>query len=127
MIADRTVQQCLAEANQQPTIRAGSRGPAVVRWQRLLAAETRQAFPRPGVFDAVTVAATKGYQQRLRLVADGVVGPKTWTAAAVRACSRGRASAQAGLGDVLLFSAVDWKSAALGAVLGAAGVLFLRS
>ncbi len=88
MIADRYVQQCLAEANQ-PTIRLGATGAPVIRWQRLLTEATGQACPRLGTFDVVTATATRAYQRQLGVGADGVVGARTWQAAMMRHCKRG--------------------------------------
>jgi len=55
-----------------PTLRLGSTGEAVKRWQAIL------GIAQTGVFDAATQAATKKWQAKYGLVADGVVGAATW-------------------------------------------------
>lgn len=57
------------------TIKAGSKGPDVVAWQQIIGVKA------DGVFGSGTTAATKAYQTKHGLTADGVVGPKTWSAA----------------------------------------------
>lgn len=62
-----------------PTLRQGSRGPAVRRLQESL----RTAGHSVGVdgdFGARTGAALRAFQSQTGLVADGVVGPATWNA-----------------------------------------------
>jgi hypothetical protein len=56
------------------TLKAGSMGPDVEKWQQLLIAA---GFPVQvtGKFDAETVAATKAWQSAKGLVPDGIVGP----------------------------------------------------
>lgn len=58
-----------------PTIKQGATGQAVSVWQGVVGVKVT------GVFDAATVAATKQWQAAHGLTADGVVGPKSWTAA----------------------------------------------
>jgi len=55
------------------TIRRGSRGPDVVKWQTIVG-----ALPADGIFGPKTEAATRQYQSANKLVPDGVVGPATW-------------------------------------------------
>ncbi|RXF67672.1 N-acetylmuramidase domain-containing protein [Hansschlegelia zhihuaiae] len=60
----------------------GSRGSLVVIWQEiLLAAGLSFDGGADGVFGGATETATKSWQRAHGLVADGVVGPKTWGAA----------------------------------------------
>lgn len=61
------------------TLRLGSSGPDVLRWQRLL---TGAGFPTPetSAFDQPTDAQTKAWQTSRGLQADGVVGPASWEA-----------------------------------------------
>ena len=58
------------------TIRSGSTGKDVEAWQAII------GVPVTGTFDSATVAATKKWQKDHGLTADGIVGPKTWGAAA---------------------------------------------
>ena len=65
----------------RPTLRLGSRGPAVAELQRRLNA--KGATPRldvDGIFGPVTSAAVRRFQRSRGLVVDGIVGPKTWAA-----------------------------------------------
>ncbi|NUQ73207.1 MAG: peptidoglycan-binding protein [Polyangiaceae bacterium] len=57
------------------TLRMGSKGPEVVRLQRLL-----HVKPADGDFGPKTAAAVRAFQKSHGLVADGVVGPATWAA-----------------------------------------------
>lgn len=59
----------------RPTIRQGSRGEAVVQWQKII------GVTPDGNFGAGTHAATKQWQKDRGLTADGVVGSATWAAA----------------------------------------------
>ena len=54
------------------TIRLGSAGPDVSSWQKVL------GIAQTGTFDQATDTATRAYQQKHKLVVDGVVGPATW-------------------------------------------------
>lgn len=58
------------------TIKQGSTGPDVVAWQKIVGAS-----PADGKFGPGTAAATRAWQTKNGLTADGVVGPKTWSAA----------------------------------------------
>ena len=60
-----------------PTLRFGDSGNAVRVLQRLLSSN---GYPVriDGNFGAVTETAVKAFQSQQSLVADGVVGPKTW-------------------------------------------------
>jgi putative peptidoglycan binding protein len=55
-----------------PTIRKGSRGEAVAKWQRII------GVAPDGNFGSGTETATKTWQAAHGLTADGVVGPATW-------------------------------------------------
>lgn len=57
------------------TIRKGSIGPDVTRWQNII------HVTADGNFGPATEAATKAWQTQHKLVADGVVGPASWSAA----------------------------------------------
>ncbi len=66
-----------------PTLRAGSRGPAVTELQRLLSARGYNPGPIDGIFGNQTLAAVIAFQRNSNLVADGIVGVQTWTALGV--------------------------------------------
>lgn len=61
------------------TIRKGSTGADVLRWQGLLNAAGFVA-PHSGTFDDATETATRAWQGAKGLAADGVVGPASWEA-----------------------------------------------
>lgn len=61
----------------QPTIKNGSNGDSVKIWQRFLGPPT----VADGMFGAKTESATKTWQYPRGLLADGVVGPRSWAAA----------------------------------------------
>jgi cell wall-associated NlpC family hydrolase len=71
-----------ASATTSPTLRLGSRGPAVVTLQRLL------RVPADGAFGPRTRRAVMSFQRSSRLKADGVVGARTWKALRARAAAR---------------------------------------
>lgn len=56
------------------TIKRGSRGNAIMVWQIIV-----EATP-DGIFGSGTESATKNWQASHGLVADGIVGPKSWKA-----------------------------------------------
>ncbi|MEV8047992.1 L,D-transpeptidase family protein [Streptomyces griseoluteus] len=70
-----------SHARHWPTLRSGSRGPAVRAAQHLLTARGHAA-KADGVFGSRTTAAVKAFQRQHHLNADGVVGPDTWNALA---------------------------------------------
>jgi GH24 family phage-related lysozyme (muramidase) len=55
------------------TIQAGDSGPDVATWQKAIGIQ-----PADGSFGPVTDAATKAWQARHGLAADGIVGARTW-------------------------------------------------
>lgn len=57
------------------TIRLGSRGDAVAKWQRIIKVDD------DGIFGPVTESETKEWQRDHDLVVDGIVGPVTWSIA----------------------------------------------
>jgi peptidoglycan hydrolase-like protein with peptidoglycan-binding domain len=61
-----------------PVVRAGARGPQVVTIQHLLNAQINAHLATDGIFGSKTTAAVKSFQKKNGLVADGVVGQKTW-------------------------------------------------
>lgn len=64
----------------RPTIRLGTRGDAVAEAQRLLEAKGHPVGPVDGIFGRRTELAATAFQQRCGLTADGIIGPRTWTA-----------------------------------------------
>lgn len=65
--------------NRLPTLRFGNRGNSVRILQRLLIAK-RYPISVDGDFGVLTETAVKAFQSRRGLVADGIVGPRTWRA-----------------------------------------------
>jgi len=63
---------------QGPTIRRGSRGPAVVVLQESLVELGYDPGPVNGFFGAQTEAAVRKFQADWRIRVDGIVGPVTW-------------------------------------------------
>lgn len=62
-----------------PILRVGMSGPAVTRLQERLKALGYLQGAIDGVFGPATETAVKAAQEKLKLTADGVVGPETWT------------------------------------------------
>lgn len=63
-----------SSASSAPTLKAGSKGAAVVRVQKALGVK------QTGVFDSATVAAVKAFQRANHLAVTGVVTSSTWGA-----------------------------------------------
>lgn len=78
----------------EPTLRRGSKGDAVERLQRALAAAGFGPGANDGTFGPGTEAAVKRFQAARGLTADGVVGPATWSALS----AAGKGSARGGQG-----------------------------
>jgi peptidoglycan/xylan/chitin deacetylase (PgdA/CDA1 family) len=76
-----TVSKLLSESEPvRPLLRKGSRGVLVEELQEML---TRLGFnpgPIDGNFGSFTEAAVKSFQKSKNLTADGIVGPRTWSA-----------------------------------------------
>jgi peptidoglycan hydrolase-like protein with peptidoglycan-binding domain len=72
-----TMQLLDASIRSLPTLRFGDSGESVRVLQRILRSN---GYPVTvdGSFGALTESAVKAFQTRRGLVADGVVGPKTW-------------------------------------------------
>lgn len=68
-----------------PTIKQGSKGPAVVDWQKALMAKgySLPKYGADGDFGAETKSATMKFQQNHGLAVDAVVGSKTRSAAGI--------------------------------------------
>lgn len=61
-----------------PVIRRPDTGEAVRMAQKILIYNAYVSPPADGIFGPNTENATKKYQQERGLVADGIIGPKTW-------------------------------------------------
>ncbi len=73
----RQARTARAQTTGWPTIQRGARGPLVTALQALLQAQGLNVTV-DGDFGPLTDAAVRQFQQRHRLVVDGVVGPQTW-------------------------------------------------
>jgi peptidoglycan hydrolase-like protein with peptidoglycan-binding domain len=69
----------LLSKGSQPTLKQGAKSGDVTRLQRSLRARGH-TIAVDGVFGAGTASVVKAYQRQAGLVADGIVGAKTWTA-----------------------------------------------
>jgi peptidoglycan hydrolase-like protein with peptidoglycan-binding domain len=63
------------DANREPVLRLGDRGPAVATWQGQLNAAVGAGLAVDGAFGPATDRATRDLQRARGLVVDGVVGP----------------------------------------------------
>ncbi|MBW4631995.1 MAG: peptidoglycan-binding protein [Iphinoe sp. HA4291-MV1] len=68
-----------ASSSGLPTLRFGNTGNSVRALQRLLVSNG-YFVQIDGVFGALTETAVRAFQSSHGLVADGVVGPRTWSA-----------------------------------------------
>ncbi|RUT04376.1 hypothetical protein DSM106972_046040 [Dulcicalothrix desertica PCC 7102] len=66
------------DAAELPVIRIGSEGGAVTLLQELLESQSYRTGGVDGKFGSKTEQAVKRYQTTFGLVADGIVGAKTW-------------------------------------------------
>ncbi len=64
--------------SSMPTVREGSRGPAVRELQTLLKSKGFSPGAADGVFGPKTKAAVLAFQRSQGIAADGIVGPQTW-------------------------------------------------
>jgi peptidoglycan hydrolase-like protein with peptidoglycan-binding domain len=64
----------------RPTVQAGSSGDVVIDLQRRLTLAGFDAGPADGEFGPRTADAVRAFQRAKGLAADGICGPKTWTA-----------------------------------------------
>jgi peptidoglycan hydrolase-like protein with peptidoglycan-binding domain len=71
-----------APKNEAPLfiLRKGVSGALVALWQTLLNGELAVSVAVTGDFDDATETATKAWQEKQGLPADGIAGPKTWSA-----------------------------------------------
>ncbi len=61
-----------------PTLRLGSRGPAVRALQQALNVKHQYGLAVDGIFGPRTEAAVRDFQAHMGLAVDGIVGPNTW-------------------------------------------------
>lgn len=78
---------CINDPTRRPEVRYGSTGACVKRVQADLTYYGGHSsvcgfngLTNDGIFGNLTYNAVIGFQQRAGLVADGIVGPNTWTA-----------------------------------------------
>lgn len=64
----------------RPTLREGDRGPVVVVLQTVMRDKAGQSIATDGIFGPATATAVRNVQRVFGLVADGIVGPRTWQA-----------------------------------------------
>lgn len=67
-----------------PTFPPGSRGPAIAKLQQYLKQALMIPLTVDGVYGPETVAAVKALQRAALIPADGIAGPRTWTALSER-------------------------------------------
>jgi peptidoglycan hydrolase-like protein with peptidoglycan-binding domain len=68
----------LTARSTNPTLREGSKGPAVKELQNLLKAKGFNPGPIDGAFGPKTKAAVLSFQRAKGITVDGIVGPQTW-------------------------------------------------
>ena len=69
---------CMASVQTRATIRKGSRGEDVIYLQKQLTVLGYSVGDVDGIFGIKTLEAVKAFQAENGLVADGIVGSKTW-------------------------------------------------
>lgn len=69
-----------APTNHCPVLVESNSGPAVANLQRLLKTNGFSTGTIDGVFGPLTKSAVKSFQKSRKLVPDGIVGIKTWSA-----------------------------------------------
>jgi len=75
--ASLPVAQSAVKSSGSNVLKQGSSGPQVAKWQGII------GIKQSGTFDAITKTATQKWQLSHGLTPDGIVGDKTWAAAAV--------------------------------------------
>ncbi|WP_257461223.1 peptidoglycan-binding protein [Archangium lipolyticum] len=76
--SSRTTALTASARTAMPTVREGSRGPAVRELQTLLKSKGFNPGAADGVFGPKTKAAVLSFQRSQGIAADGIVGPQTW-------------------------------------------------
>ena len=66
------------EILEYPTLKLGSRNEYVLAWQKYLNLIGFHCGLEDGIFGRNTLIAVRNYQESIGLVADGIIGPKTW-------------------------------------------------
>ena len=69
-----------SNASATPLLRLGSRGQAVTELQNMLKREGLYRYQIDGIFGSRTEQAVRQFQQKNKLLIDGIVGPQTWAA-----------------------------------------------
>ena len=77
-------------------LRRGSEGDDVRRWQHFLVGQGLLVSSADGVFGLIAERATKAFQRRVKIDADGMVGPMTYAAALQRGFDPGFTDPQGG-------------------------------
>jgi peptidoglycan hydrolase-like protein with peptidoglycan-binding domain len=75
-------------SGQRPVLKRGVSDMAVQVIQKMLAAHGFDPGAKDGIFGAKTERAVMAFQRAKGLEADGIVGPKTWTALSSQVISR---------------------------------------
>ncbi|CAN5573551.1 hypothetical protein BH20ACT19_BH20ACT19_05650 [soil metagenome] len=91
---------------QPPTVKKGSHGDAVKGLQNALNVRSHEHLEVDGTFSAKTEGAVKHFQAERHVEADGIVGPKTWTALEVHLVQSG--DTLSGIAEELLGDASRW-------------------
>jgi len=91
---------------QPPTVKKGSEGDAVKGLQNALNGHSQDYLDVDGTFSAKTEGMVKRFQADRHLDADGIVGPKTWTALEVHMVQSG--DTLSGIAEQRLGDASRW-------------------
>jgi peptidoglycan hydrolase-like protein with peptidoglycan-binding domain len=75
-------------SGQRPQLKRGASEPAVQVIQKMLAAHGFDPGSKDGIFGAKTERAVMAFQRAKGLEADGIIGPKTWSALSSQVISR---------------------------------------
>ena len=85
---DKMVRCTTPQSPTRPILRKGDRGNAVKELQTALCAAGEPSLVVDGVFGMLTEGAVLRFQRSHGLVADGIVGPKTWGALVGSSCKQ---------------------------------------